>query len=314
MKKITILIITFLLILISCKSKLTNNNFDKKMSDKEINYIPYYLKVYEADSLYLVKDYNRSYTILDSLFRKFKPLNLEKYKEYETYISCAFVLNKKFNIKDSILQSIEKYGSNTRYFKYDSLMNLAYKNSRISDEEAFKATKIYRNKINFQLRDSIRIICEEDQRYRQKSNLSYEEIHKIDSINELKLTKIFSKYNYPSERIIEEFYIDSTDINLRFVFLHTREEFRMNFLLPKILNAIKKGESYPGLYTESYDRYLERTTDKQLYGSYRLTREKKVVELINEIKIDSIRKSIGLPSISYNKWRLKKKYGIVSYD
>ena len=120
----------------------------------DTNYIPYFLKVYEADSLYLTKEYNKSFTILDSLFKKYKPLNLEKYKEYETYISCAFLLEKKINYKDSILKSIQNYGSNPRYFKYDSILNLAYLHSKISKKESLESNKIYLSKLNFSLRDT----------------------------------------------------------------------------------------------------------------------------------------------------------------
>ena len=170
-------------------------------------------------------------------------------------------------------------------------------------------TNIYRSKLNFKLRDSIIDICLKDQLYRQ--NADYGKNMSIsDSINKIKLTQIFSKYDYPSEKLIGEFYIDSTDVDLSFVFLHTERKFRINFLLPKVLIAVKKGLAYPELFTQSYDRYLEDYKGgKQLYGSYNLERVKKITELINEKKIDSIRKSIGLPSMGYVKWRLKTKYG-----
>ena len=81
----------------------------------------------------------------------------------------------------------------------------------------------------------------------------------------------------------------------------------VNFLLPKILEAIKKGKAYPQMYTESMDRYLyDYQNKKELYGTY--TRKKKY--FIYPQKIDSIRKSIGLPSLTYNNWRIKAKYGI----
>ena len=60
MKK-TIFLLYVVSITISCKS-----NFSK-IGDVKSNYIPYYLKVYKADSLYLTKNYQQSYEILDSL-------------------------------------------------------------------------------------------------------------------------------------------------------------------------------------------------------------------------------------------------------
>lgn len=299
---------------VSCKSRKMNLETDLVKTQKEANYIPYFLKVYEADSLYLVKKYERSYAVLDSLFKKFKPLNTEQYKEYETYVSCAFVMNKQFKFKDSILKSIENYGSNSRYFKYDSLMNAAFKYSKITDEEILKSTQAYRRKLNFQLRDSIQEICKADQAVRVDATTNYinDKVKVVDSLIQSKLQHIFNRYGYPSEKLIGEFYIDSTDVSLQFVFLHTEKHFRMKFLLPKVLEAVKKGLAYPENYSQSYDRFLEITTDKQLYGSYNLTRAKQFVEYIDEKNIDSIRRSIGLPSRTYKKWRFKIKYGVVS--
>lgn len=145
-------------------------------------------------------------------------------------------------------------------------------------------TNTYRSKLNFKLRDSIIDICKKDQLYRQNGDYG-KNMSSSDSINKVKLRQIFSKYDYPSEKLIGEFYIDSTDVDLSFAFLHTESEFRMNFLLPKVLIAVKKGLAYLELYTQSYDRYLEDYKGgKQLYESYKLERVKKITELINAKK------------------------------
>lgn len=313
MKKSIVLLFLGFLVLISCKSKVIGktNSF---IETKEVNYIPYYLKVYEADSLYLVKEYEKSHKVLDSLFRKFKPLNTEQYKEYETYISCAFALQKKINFRDSILKSIENYGSNARYFKYDSLMNLAFNNAEISSDNILQSTELYRSKLNLKLRDSIQEMCINDQKPRINARGNNIEIKKADSLNQVKLKFIFSKYGFPHEKLIGEFYIDSIDLNLNAILLHTERDFRLNFLLPKILIAVKMGHAYPENYTQPYDRFLEDTSGKQLYGSYNLKREKQNTEFIDKKNLDSIRKSIGLPSRTYKRWRFKKKYGIDPYS
>lgn len=56
-------------LLMSCKAKQISQE------EKSLNYIPYYLQVYKADSLYMTKNYKQSYEILDKLFKKYKPLN-----------------------------------------------------------------------------------------------------------------------------------------------------------------------------------------------------------------------------------------------
>lgn len=302
MNKIYFALLVISILIISCKSQLL-----KQEIKPDINYIPYFLKVYEADSLYLTNNYKRSYEILDSLFKKFKPLNLEKYKEYETYISSAFMLDKKINFKDSILKSIQNYGSNPRYFKYDSILNLAYLHSKISKKESLESNEIYLSKLNFSLRDTIKKMCAIDQDVRNKYTSYNNEIKNIDSINQIKLKSIFIKYGYPEEKLIGEYYVDSTNVNLGAILLHTNKDFRLNFLLPKILESVKMGKAYPQMYTESMDRYLyDYQNKKELYGSY--TGKKK--NLLYPKKIDSIRKSVGLPSITYNNWRMKTKFGI----
>ena len=313
MKKVALLVLIMLFLLFSCKTKQVQENNMEVLEKKEVNYIPYYLKVYEADSLYLVYNFEGSYKILDELFKYYEPLNTEKYKEFETYISCCYKLNKNIDLKKLFTKSIEFYGTNTRYIKYDILLEKAFNQSNFSELEISDLTKKYRNKLNFQLRYSIIDICKKDQLNRQNGDFG-KNMSVSDSINKMKLRQIFSKYDYPSEKLIGEFYIDSTDVDLSFVFLHTEIEFRTKFLLPKVLKAVKKGLAYPELFSQSYDRYLEDYKGgKQLYGSYNLVRSKKNTELIDNKKIDSIRRSIGLPNIGYNRWRTKTKYGIDPY-
>ena len=98
MKKIVFLMVVVSLGLFSCKSNYT------RIGDKNANYIPYYLKVYEADSLYIIGEYKNSYKILDSLFKKYEPINMPIYFEYEQYIKLANRFDKKTkkNIKKII--------------------------------------------------------------------------------------------------------------------------------------------------------------------------------------------------------------------
>jgi len=68
-----IIIVMSVLLLISCKSSYT------KIGDKKANYIPYYLKVYEADSLYYAKNYTNYKKELENLFAKYEPINIVLY-------------------------------------------------------------------------------------------------------------------------------------------------------------------------------------------------------------------------------------------
>ena len=91
--------------LFSCKSNYT------RIGDKNANYIPYYLKINEADSLFIVGNYKRSFEITDSLFKKFEPINLEGYSEYMTHISSAVASNNFDRLKKKIKKSFVCYGA-----------------------------------------------------------------------------------------------------------------------------------------------------------------------------------------------------------
>jgi hypothetical protein len=109
MKKIITILFSGLIVMISCKSKVLERNV--AINEKaEVNYIPYYLKVNEADSLFLVGDYRKSHHILDSLFKKFEPLNQESYKEYFIYLTNKLVLNDFDKIDLILKKAIQVFG------------------------------------------------------------------------------------------------------------------------------------------------------------------------------------------------------------
>jgi hypothetical protein len=118
---------------------------------KEVNYIPYYLKVYEADSLYIIKDYKKSYDILDSLFKKHEPLQMANYYEVNNYYKLKIILNKKINIFD-FSELISKYRLTDLALKNDSIFNIIY----LKEKKYFDENYIFlrENFINFD--DSVR--------------------------------------------------------------------------------------------------------------------------------------------------------------
>src|SRR5690606_3967628 len=102
------------------------------IAEKEVNYIPYYLKVYEADSLFMMKNYERSFEILDSLFQKYEPLNQFGVYEMQTYVKTAYLTGNHKSIKPIFSKLFDTWGYETKYLKYDSIMNLAFEKSKLS--------------------------------------------------------------------------------------------------------------------------------------------------------------------------------------
>ena len=283
--------------------------------EKEVNYIPYYLKVYEADSLYLTGNYERSFEILDSLFKEFEPLNYE-YNELETYIKSAYLIGRTDAVKPFFKLLISKYGFVIELLSYDSILNSAYQAVHIDIKEYHVLKENFEQKINYALRDEIDEMYYRDQFFRKLNNASLKQNEEdsalfahqwqiSDKRNEEKLIYIFEKYGFPNSKLGCNIYVkgreeQTTDVKL--LLMHTSDSLRFQYFLPKLLNFIKEGESYPRIYAAMIDQYNVYNGEPQIYGTF-----SNVELMYNKEKTDSLRKSIGLPkNLNYDKWRLEK--------
>ena len=141
----------------SCKSTYT------KIGDKEANYIPYFSKMYEADSLYLVENYQRSYEILDSLFKKYEPVNSED--EYFTYVASKIMLDKKpKEIKKDFTYLIENFGNQDGHIERsnEKIKKLIVKIDTFGIDTK-KATEKYKKSIDIPLRNLVISMNRKDQ-------------------------------------------------------------------------------------------------------------------------------------------------------
>jgi len=298
MKKIVFVILLGLIF--NCSSK-HNYNIESKKPIAELNYIPYYLKIYEADSLYMVGNYTHCYKVLDSIFKKFTPKNSTLYYEYKTYVKSAYLSNNKYNIKEKLTKLISNFGLERKHIKSDSIFNSIFKLSKISENEYSNFRKLYLENINLKLREEILEMTGKDQFYRTEYNGEdlYKKRHEVDSINQQKLKNIFDKGIYPSEQIIGGFSIDNKDTNILFMLLHTRDSVRLKYFLPKIKEFIRKGECVPIVYGYMVDQYHLYNKRSQVYGTYNIYDVKEEeIPLINQA-----RKKMGLPSFEYEIWK-----------
>jgi hypothetical protein len=297
-KRMKILFIIFIVtILFSCKSNYT------RIGDKDANYIPYYLKTYEADSLYLTGNYEKSYKILDSLFKKYEPINSKFTNEYLNYIELKIKLEKKIS-KDEVLQLISKHGYIKDVIIYNKTFNnFDKKNNFYITNNYDIARKIYISSIDLVLRDTIRVMKLNDQKNR-RTNSNQE---KFDLINQNKIKLMFENNIYPNEKMVGNFTVDNQFIDFEIILLHSRDSMRMNYFLPKVLNFIKIGKAEPTIYGNMIDQQHLYRGVKQIYGTYNIDNIKS-----NDYNIyNSKRKSIGLPTINYTKWKdsiMKSEY------
>jgi len=167
---------------------------------------------------------------------------------------------------------------------------------------------MHKKRINLTLRDTIEKMIEKDKSVRGKGYISDDKLREVNEENMSLIKLIFDRYEYPSHSLVGYSLFNDKDIDLVAVFIHTTITFKKEYLLPKLKDYSKRGFCLPSMYAVVYDRLLLDETNfdgSQLYGEIKF----KNLKLINESKIDSIRKSIGLPSLNYDKWRNEELFG-----
>lgn len=299
-----------LILFIACKSK---SDVLEKPIIKELNYIPYYLKVYEADSLHIVGNYKRSQEILDSLFKKFEPLNQESYGEYITYLKNKILLNDFNNIDTVLKNAIEKYGFKVEYCINDTIVNVGVKKAKFKEQDLYAFYNTYVKSLNLDYRHEIERMMENDQRVRKAVPRNNEEWTKVDDENASNIKRLLEKYGYPSVKKIGRYDYNNKSANAHILFNHSTVKAKESYILNLMLESLKKGECEPEQYGSVYDKYLMVTGkygDKVLYGEIRNRKNSLDIVLVNPKKIDSIRKSIGLEHIEYKRWKVKRHTGI----
>lgn len=308
MKKIIVFLFVGIVFIISCKSNRIKNSRFEKTEIKTLDYIPYYLKVNEADSLYLVDDFEGSYRILDSLFKIYTPLNMDNYVEYGVYLNSAVMSNHNYNISSKVRLGYSRYGGITTFHKQSIEMNMEInKVANLSEEEIKVLKQEYYNSLNLDLRKKMLEMYKEDQRVRIEHKGSTE-MDIVDDKNRKELNQIFKTYGFPKKRVIgSNNAFDMPDkgvIYLNIFFMHQPDSVRAKYL-PILFDAVKKGLCEPYTYAVVYDRDLILKGEKQYYGTY-LSEGGSTYPLMYPKKIDSIRKSIGLPHIKYSDWKVKQ--------
>lgn len=302
MKNFFVFLFLVLVFLISCKSKVISkgNSF---VANKEVNYIPYYLKVYEADSLFIVKDYERSYEILDNLFKEYKPVKKSIFYEYITYIKLKKLLNIGIDKTDFIRKIID-FGITMEFVKNDSILNSIYiLDTDFYNIEQIKYCDSLKNVLNLSLRDEILKMKNLDQFYRTSRYTDFtKQQDSIDYKNQRRLIDMFETIGFPDNKIFFGCFLDNQSTDLSSILLHSKDSIRDKYFIPKVFEFIKKGDASPLIFAQLIDQKLLYHGEMQYYYSYPENLKIKVSEL------NTRRKSIGLPSYGYEMWRNKKMY------
>jgi hypothetical protein len=304
-------LILIIVVVISCKSAKPIESINKSTiatNYEKLNYINYFVKINEADSLYLVDDFKGSYEILDSIFKIYAPLNSDNYVEYGVYLNSAVMTGNLKNIEDKVRFAYLNFGNIQTHHKNGFEMYLAVnKIAKITDGEIKDLKLKYYNNLDLILRKKMLEMYKLDQEVRIHKKSDYE-MNKVDEMNRLQLNYIFEKYGFPTKKLIGSNNAydvpDNGSIYLNIFFMHQPDSIRSKYL-PILLEGLKKGYCEPQIYAIVYDRDLILKGKKQYYGTYLCANDEVCpVEFPN--KIDSIRKSIGLPHLKYYPWKIKQ--------
>lgn len=290
MKKLIILTTIISFLLVGCKTNYT------RIGDKNANYIPYYLKVYEADSLFLIENYQRSYEILDSLFKKYEAVNLPEYNEYGTYLACSYMIKEK-----STGRNVKK-----GYAKFNNLgiwhkkYKVIYKglDSLLSKKEVLSAKNIYYKNIDFKLRDKIISMIQKDQEIRK--NKDFEMMELFSRRHEISLDSIFLASGFPTKDRLGVG-LNGESVNLNILLLHLNPNKRQDLVVFLRQNLVN-GKYSPDEYATIIDRDFIEKNNEMYYGQYQ---NEGLNFAKDTLTVDQRRRIIGLPTLDYDKYRSK---------
>ncbi|TGD56675.1 hypothetical protein [Flavobacterium humi] len=288
-----LIVFLFIISLTSCKtSKLDNNN----SIAAKVNYIPYYQKVYEADSLFLTENYERSYTILDSLFKIYEPLQLENVNEYSTYITCSALTGHMDNFKEKIKKGYLKFGGiGFNHPKNDSIYEIVYANNPFTKEEKQQLRQAYLSQFDSVLRKTILKMSIDDQEVRRYP-LDTNKMKTVDSRHKKMIVDIFKKYGYPNYQVIGKMgTFGDKPVQFMILMMHQEYNFKKRYL-KDLYKLMIHGKLSPEEYAIIVDRtYLEK--NKSVYG---MIQQKQVKYPEN---MNKLRKEIGLNAFRYEQWK-----------
>lgn len=285
--------------LISCKSY-------QKIGDKNSNYIPYYLKVYEADSLFLVKKYSLAYEKYDSLFKYYEPINMPLYFEFENYIKSGLLAKKDKSFKKEFKKIVANYGYTYGNIEKDTLLQVLASRFKKSKKDIEKWQKQYSSKIDTFYRYQLTTMNLNDQKVRNQKPLNWDEVAKIDKQNDSILRQMINVIGYPNFKNVGSFRKlnedeKKVDLGVEVLLNHfTSSEESFEFYNQTLPNHIKKGECLPKDYAHLIDRYYTKNSKDSFFYfitfNYDFKNNPSLVRVINER-----RKKNGLPSIEYEK-------------
>lgn len=278
---------TILFILSSCKNR-------------NLNYVTYYNKVNDIDSIYrFKKDTQTVIKQYRKLFRQYPPKNQDRIEEFETYIRLSDQQNKNFGGKKSLHKLILLAAPYWQYKKKDSMFINLFQKNGISRQEIEKEISQWEKGLNKKMIDSFTVAFKRDQDSRKDSN--YENLFKNDKKNADMLKWMFENEGFPSIQKIGLWNGDFLmPVGSLLLHMANYEEYHQ-YLKTKILEYVKSGECPPRDYAAMIDRYnlyvLKKDPPYYIYVGQSSVKD--------SAAINRNRKDIGLPSMKHGNAIIK---------
>ncbi|KFF11518.1 hypothetical protein IW15_14990 [Chryseobacterium soli] len=260
------------------------------------NYIPYYNKVNEIDSIYrlannpklAVKEYRE-------LFKKYTPKNQERIEEYATYINLADQYHEDFGGKESLyhlISLIAPYGD--KYKNYLPLFN----KYGIDNNTVEQKIADWKKDLNKRLIDSFTVAATRDQIGRPYDTAV---VRKNVKKNAELFIWTFKKYGFPSQQKIGMAGNNGNGFHMTTLLTHMNESKKYYpYIKEKLLEYIKSGDCSPLDYARMHDTHLGSHKGTSLYGF-------NMIAVKDSVQTNRNRKSLGIASIKHS-FQIRKDF------
>lgn len=254
------------------------------------NYITYYSKVNQIDSIYRLA-HNPKLAIEEyrEIFKKYPPKNQERIEEFATYITLADQYNEDFGGKKSLyklIPLIAPYGD--EYKKYLPLFN----KYGIDNQTVIQRLDEWKNGHNKVLIDSFQIALKRDQEGRPFDTAV---VRKNVKKNAEFFIWTLKNHGFPSSKKIGWFPMPTFMSHLS----ESKEYYP--YIREKLGEYLISGECPPRDYARMVDMHLGFRKQMTMYGF-------NLIPVKDSAEINRNRKSIGIPTLKHSVKIRKDKF------
>tara|TARA_R110002074_G_scaffold281413_1_gene452924 strand:- start:265 stop:1149 length:885 start_codon:yes stop_codon:yes gene_type:complete len=262
------------------------------------NYITdYYPYTYKAEIEYYLGNYEKSFELYKKALKYCEAVGVGTHQDARIFARVCAKLGKEA----LALEYIEKRFSNggiLQEFQNDSIFTtlLNKKNGQkiVSDYDLSRTKFI--DQLNFELRSELQNMIKLDQ---QNNMTKFQD--SMFLVNDKRLVQIFETYGYPSEKVIGPFNVDQIQAEPSILLLHSNDSIRLNYFIPKIKKYVEDGQCSPyvlGIMLDNLELFNDRP---QTHGTYLNGNGGYAKMISDKSKVNSNRKSIGLPPLEISK-------------